>query len=44
MMQRLTQELLRLCLHGTLRPERYPELDTKVAATGVDKRPHPDHK
>jgi AcrR family transcriptional regulator len=31
MAKRLTRELLRLSLHGTLRPERYPELDARVA-------------
>ena len=31
MAKRLTRELLRMSLHGTLRPERYPELDARVA-------------
>jgi AcrR family transcriptional regulator len=30
MANRLSREMLRLSLHGTLRPERYPELDAKV--------------
>ncbi len=31
MANRFSRELLRLCLHGTLRPEKYPELDKRVA-------------
>ena len=31
MMKRYTREILRLTLHGTLRPEKYPELDTRVS-------------
>jgi AcrR family transcriptional regulator len=30
MMKRYTNEILRLTLHGTLRPEKYPELDARV--------------
>lgn len=30
MLKRFTQEILRLCLHGTLRPEKYRELDARV--------------
>jgi AcrR family transcriptional regulator len=30
MARRFSRELLRLTLHGTLRPEKYPELDAKV--------------
>lgn len=31
MSARFSREILRLCLHGTLRPERYQELDAKLA-------------
>ena len=31
MAQRFSREILRLCLHGTLRPEKYSELDARVA-------------
>jgi AcrR family transcriptional regulator len=31
MANRFSRELLRLCLHGTLRPEKYSELDKRVA-------------
>jgi AcrR family transcriptional regulator len=31
MMKRYTREILRLTLHGTLRPEKYPELDSRVS-------------
>jgi AcrR family transcriptional regulator len=30
MMRRYTREILRLTLHGTLRPEKYPDLDARV--------------
>jgi hypothetical protein len=30
MAQRFSREVLRLCLHGTLRPEMYPELDARL--------------
>jgi AcrR family transcriptional regulator len=30
MLERFTREVLRLTLHGTLRPERYPDLDARV--------------
>jgi AcrR family transcriptional regulator len=30
MMERYTREILRLTLHGTLRPEKYPDLETRV--------------
>jgi hypothetical protein len=30
MMKRYTREILRLTLHGTLRPEKYPHLDARV--------------
>jgi AcrR family transcriptional regulator len=30
MMKRYTREILRLTLHGTLRPEKYPELEARV--------------
>jgi AcrR family transcriptional regulator len=30
MVERFTREVLRLTLHGTLRPERYPDLDARV--------------
>ena len=29
--KRFARELLRFCLHGTMRPEKYPELDTRVS-------------
>jgi hypothetical protein len=28
--QRFAREIIRLCLHGTLRPEKYPELDATL--------------
>ena len=31
MAQRFTREVLRHCLHGSLRPEKYPELDAGVS-------------
>jgi AcrR family transcriptional regulator len=31
MMKRYTREILRLTLHGTLRPEKYPDLETLVS-------------
>ena len=31
MAQRFIREMLRLCLHGTLRPEKYAELDARVS-------------
>jgi AcrR family transcriptional regulator len=31
MMKRYTREILRLTLHGTLRPEKYPELEARVS-------------
>jgi AcrR family transcriptional regulator len=34
MAKRLAREMLRLCLHGTLKPEKYPELAARVAKTG----------
>jgi AcrR family transcriptional regulator len=46
MMKRYTREILRLTLHGTLRPEKYPELEARVSeppsvgkAPPVSKRP-----
>jgi hypothetical protein len=30
MAKRFTREMLRLSLHGTMRPEKYPELDARV--------------
>jgi AcrR family transcriptional regulator len=30
MAQRFNREVLRLCLHGTLRPEKYSELDARI--------------
>ena len=35
MAQRFSREILRLCLHGTLRPEKYPELDAHVSKATV---------
>jgi len=31
MAKRFTRELLRFCLHGTMRPEKYPELDARIS-------------
>ena len=31
MAKRFTREVLRLSLHGTLRPEKYPQLDARVS-------------
>jgi hypothetical protein len=30
MAKRFSREVLRLCLHGTLRPEKYAELDARL--------------
>jgi AcrR family transcriptional regulator len=34
MAKRLSREILRMSLHGTLRPEKYPDLDERVRGTG----------
>lgn len=40
MMKRYTREILRLTLHGTLRPEKYPDLDARVSKSpGVARQP-----
>lgn len=39
MMKRYTREILRLTLHGTLRPEKYPELDTRVSKEAAPSSP-----
>jgi AcrR family transcriptional regulator len=36
--KRFSRELLRLSMHGTLRPEKYPELEAKVSKTSRTKR------
>jgi hypothetical protein len=38
MLKRFTREVLRLSLHGTLRPEAYKELDAKVMGASRKKR------
>ena len=39
MAKRFTREVLRLCLHGTLRPEKYPDLEDLVAQSNGLARP-----
>ena len=39
MMKRYTREILRLTLHGTLRPEKYPDLDTRVSKRSRASKP-----
>ncbi len=34
MMKRFAREILRLSLHGTLRPERYPDLENRLSKNG----------
>jgi AcrR family transcriptional regulator len=41
MAKRFTREVLRLCLHGTLRPEKYPDLDRALAQRTGAARPSP---
>jgi hypothetical protein len=38
MLKRFTREILRLSLHGTLRPEKYKELDARVMKELKQKR------
>ena len=38
MQKRFTDEVLRLCLHGTLRPEKYKELDARISRATKKKR------
>ena len=38
MAKRLSREMLRLSLHGTLRPAKYPELDARVSREGKESR------
>jgi AcrR family transcriptional regulator len=37
MSERFSREVLRLTLHGTLRPEKYPELDARVRKRSKDR-------
>jgi AcrR family transcriptional regulator len=39
MAKRFTREVLRLCLHGTLRPEKYPDLEELVRQGNGQARP-----
>ena len=39
MMERYTREILRLTLHGTLRPEKYPGLETRVSEASPMSKP-----
>jgi AcrR family transcriptional regulator len=41
MAKRFTRELLRLCLHGTLRPDKYADLDRALAQGNGQGRPGP---
>jgi AcrR family transcriptional regulator len=36
---RFSQEVLRLCLHGTMRPEKYAELDARIAKPRATAKP-----
>jgi len=36
--ERFSREVLRLCLHGTVRPEKFPEIDAHVSKKGRSKR------
>jgi AcrR family transcriptional regulator len=38
MAERFSREILRLTLHGTLRPEKYPDLDARVSSKRPKKR------
>jgi AcrR family transcriptional regulator len=35
---RFTREVMRLCLHGTMRPEKYNELDAQITGVGGSRR------
>jgi AcrR family transcriptional regulator len=39
MAKRLSREILRMSLHGTLRPEKYPELDARVKKSPARRNP-----